>query len=113
MRLTPNQLSILQHALGVDQYGRGQQYRDYYAAGPEDVPDCRVLIELGLMRQVATTEIFPDFNCRVTEKGKRSVVSLSPPPPKLTRSQQRYRRFLEADCGLTFGEWLKLNWERA
>jgi hypothetical protein len=23
--LTPNQLAILQHALGVDQYGRGQE----------------------------------------------------------------------------------------
>lgn len=29
------------------------------------------------------------------------------PVPKPTRSQRRYMRFLEADCGATFGEWLK------
>jgi len=28
----------------------------------------------------------------------------TPPPPKLTRSQQRYQQFLRYDGGVTFGE---------
>ena len=45
--------------------------------------------------------------CRVTEAGKQAVRDESPPPPKLTRSQKRYRRFLNADTGRPFREWLK------
>jgi hypothetical protein len=30
----------------------------------------------------------------------------SPKPPKLSRSQIRYREFLNADCGMTFKEWI-------
>jgi hypothetical protein len=32
----------------------------------------------------------------------------SPLPPKLTRSQKRYRDFLSSDCGYSFREWLQL-----
>lgn len=31
-----------------------------------------------------------------------------PKPPKLTRSQNRYRAFLNSDNGLTFAEFLKI-----
>ncbi len=31
----------------------------------------------------------------------------SPKPPKLTRSQIRYREFLRADSGLSFIEWIR------
>lgn len=31
----------------------------------------------------------------------------SPRPPKLTRSQMRYQRFLDADSGVSFREWLR------
>ena len=31
--LTPRQLAILQHALGLDQYGHGTFYRNHYCAG--------------------------------------------------------------------------------
>ncbi len=104
--LTDRQLDYLQHSLGVDQYGRGQMYRNYFCAGEEDDPTCRELAELGLMRQVASTVIFPGFNYRVTEEGKRAVLAESPKPPKVSRSRQRYLRFLRADLGCTFKEWL-------
>lgn len=107
MSLNKGQLELLQHALGVDQYGHGAMYRDHFAAGPADEPVCRELIALGLMRRVATTEMFCDFNCRVTDEGKRLVREQSPRPPKLTRSQVRYREFLDADSGLKFEEWMK------
>lgn len=42
------------------------------------------------------------FNC-----GEKAVAEQSPAPPKLSRSQKRYRAFLNADSDLTFREWLK------
>lgn len=108
--MTTEQLQILQHALGVDQYGQGTMFRDYFAAGDDDEPICRELIALGYMRQVATTAVFQDFNCRVTTEGKAAMREASPKPPKLSRSQQRYRAFLKADTGWSFREWLR--WEK-
>lgn len=80
--LSKQELQILQHALGVDEFGREQVYRNYFAAGPDDIPTCQALIEMGYMRQVATTVMFPDFNCRVTEEGKAAVLRKSPKLPK-------------------------------
>ena len=31
--MTPEQLHILQHALGVDKFGLGEQYRNHYVGG--------------------------------------------------------------------------------
>ena len=38
---------------------------------------------------------------------KAVMLAESPKPPKLTRSQQRYRAYLKADTGGLFREWLK------
>lgn len=105
--MKPLHLEILQHALGVDQYGRGSQYRNHYVGGAED---CRSLVALGYMIERPASELTggdPLFH--VTEEGKHAVTMHSPPPPKLTRSQRRYRYWLDVGdaCGLTFGEWLK------
>jgi hypothetical protein len=43
----------------------------------------------------------------VTEAGKRYVTEHSPPPPKVSRSKQRYADYLAAESSLSFGEWLK------
>ena len=105
---TQEQLAILQHALGVDQYGQGRMYRNHFCAGGDDERICRELVALGLMRVFAPNgDILPYYNCAVTEAGKQAVRDHSPKPPKLTRSQQRYRRFLEADTGYSFREWLR------
>lgn len=106
-RLTPRQLEILQHAIGADQYGIGGGNRNHFCAGPADEPTCRSLVDLGYMRQHRTTEAYPYYNCSVTDTGRDAVAEQSPKPPKLTRSQRRYRRFLEADTGGSFREWLK------
>ena len=47
--ITPAQLEILQHALGVDQYGRGEMYRNHFCAGGDDEATCRELVEMGYM----------------------------------------------------------------
>ena len=105
--MTKRQLEILQHSLGVDQYGQGPQYRNHFCAGDDDEAVCRELVALGFMKQHATTEWLPYFNCSVTEDGKSAMAAESPKPPKLTRSQKRYRQFLKDNRGLSFGEWLK------
>jgi hypothetical protein len=105
--LSLEQLHILQHALGLDQYGRGRVHRNHFCAGHDDEPICRELVEMGYMVQHATTEWLPYFNCSVTEAGKAAMLRESPQAPKLTRSQQRYRQFLAADCEVSFFEWLK------
>lgn len=104
--MTQEQLQILQHSLGVDQYGQGEQYRNHFCAGGSDENICRELVALGYMQQHRTTEMLPYFNCSVTEEGKRAMAAESPTPPKLTRSQKRYRRFINEDSGMSFREWL-------
>ena len=107
--MNPKQLEILQHSLGLDEHGQGNMYRNHFCAGGNDETVCRELIALGYMQQHRTTEVFQDFNCSVTEEGKQAVRRESPKPPKLTRSQKRYRAFLNADSDMTFGEWIKSN----
>ncbi len=106
IELTQTQLEILQHALGVDNYGRGPQYRNYFCAGEDDAVTCRELVSMGYMTMFER-EYLPYYNCTVTTEGKAAMFAQSPKPPKLTRSQQRYRDFLNADTGVSFGEWLK------
>ena len=103
--MSPKQLQILQHALGLDQYGRGKMYRNHFCAGADDTPDCQALIAAGYMQHHRTTDVFPYFNCSVTDAGKAAVLAAS--PPLLTRAKERYREFLIADSGLSFIEWLK------
>lgn len=114
--LIPRQLEILQHALGVDQYGRIPEgfsgyTRNHFCAGVSDEPDCRELVSRGLMQRHVTTEPFPYYNCSVTDAGKKVVREESPKPPKLSRSQQRYRRFLRADLGCSFREFMDIEQE--
>jgi len=107
--MTPRQLEILQHALGLDQYGQSKEigHRNWFAAGAADEPACRELVAAGLMIEHRRTAVYPDYNCSVSETGKKAVKDHSPKPPTLTASQRRYRRFLRADSGMPFGQWLK------
>ena len=107
--MTPRQLEILQHALGADEFGkRPRDSRNYFCAGTDDEADCRALIELGYMQEHGKREWLPYLNCSVTGEGINAVLRESPAPPKLTRSQKRYRDYLDADCNMKFGEWLKV-----
>jgi hypothetical protein len=107
--MTPEQLHILQHTLGCDKYGLGEQYRNHYVGGVEV---CRPIVALGYMKECKPRSISggdPWFI--VTDKGKKAVKDESPKPPKITRSQQRmidYRQFADAfDC--TFKDFLRIS----
>jgi hypothetical protein len=102
-------VEILQHSLGLDEYGRGSGYRNHFVTGPgcADFATCRALTDRGLMEDHGTGPLYGGNHCfTVTSAGLAFVREHSPKPPKLTRSQRRYRDFLDADCGLSFGEWL-------
>lgn len=104
-------LHILQHSLGVDEFGQGNQYRNRFVtgAGSDDYDDCIELVSSGLMtRRDGETLPFGGMDLfHVTDAGKAFVAEHSPKPPKLTASQKRYRAWLDADGGLPFGEFLK------
>ena len=105
-----SKLHILQHSLGLDQYGAGRQYRNHFVTGEgsDDFPLCRELVAEGLMTERAGNALSggsPVFF--VTRAGIDFVAKNSPAKPpekKLTRSQRRYREGLRADCGLSFAE---------
>ena len=107
-----SKLHILQHSLGLDQYGAGSQYRNHFVTGEgsTDFDDCRALVADKLMTESAGNALSGgDSVFRVTQKGVDFVALNSPkrpPEPKLTRSQKRYREFLKDASGLSLREWL-------
>lgn len=105
-------LHILQHSLGVNQYGQGEQFRNHFCTGPRstDYQTCKEAVSLGLMVEREKVAMYGgDSVFFVTPKGVDHVALNSPaepPKPKLTRSQQRYRDYLHAESSLSFPEWL-------
>lgn len=107
--MTPDQLHVLQHALGADQYGRVGERNSFVASlGSDDWRTCLELTNEGLMYNHGHREVFQGECFTVTAQGKIAMRAACPKPPKLSRSQQRYRRWRAADCGLSFIEWLQL-----
>lgn len=108
--MNQQQLHILQHSLGLDQYGQGTWYRNHYVCGPGQggYLDCCALVLAGLMQEHPPSELTGGDSCFVvTSEGKEAVRTHSPKPPRVTRAQKRYREWLGADCGLTFKQWLQ------
>ena len=103
-------LQILQHSLGVDQYGHGRQYRNHFYADGKDISLCKELEAMGFMWSEKPSPLtggsIPFF---VTEEGKKAMADNSPKPPKLNRSKQRYQQYREYgdsfDSFLDFVRW--------
>jgi hypothetical protein len=110
MRLSDEQLHVLQHSLGVDKYGRGEHYRNRYVCDTGN-PVIDSLVSAGLMVDASAPSFCDGMHCyMVTDDGKRAMFSNSPEPPKLTRSQKRWKRFVDSgakEVGWSFPEWLK------
>lgn len=114
--LTDEQLHILQHSLGVDGFGQGNQYRNRFVthAHTPDGKLCEELVGLGYMQNHGTMgDLSGGMNCyAVTPKGIDAVALQSPAPPKVSRGKARYQRYLRSEVNETFGEWLKNGWDR-
>ena len=65
--VSPRQLHILRHALGIAQHGR--EYRNRYCPGGADVADCEQLEEAGLMSSYELDWI-PGRTYQVTDAGR-------------------------------------------
>ena len=106
-------LHILQHALGLDDYGRGKSYRDHFVTGPgcDDWELCEEHLKAGRMTRRGPHELYGDSYCfTVTDVGRDFVLEHSPAPPRMSASKKRYLTWLRvADVypDMTFGEWLK------
>lgn len=109
--MSPRTLEILQHALGLDEFGRGPEYRNRFVTGGSgpDHEACARLVEEGLMVCVPVASQLAGGGTLfcATDAGRRYVREHSPAAPKLTRSQRRYERYLDADSDLSFGEWIR------
>lgn len=102
-------LHILQHSLGLDDYGQGRQYRNHFVTGPgsKDWDACRALVDAGLMvERPGSLLTGGDSVFIVTPAGIDFVALNSPPKPKLTRSQKRYRDYLNSECSGSFAEFI-------
>jgi hypothetical protein len=110
-KLSPKLLHILQHSLGVDQYGRGNQYRNYFATGPgcDNFGQCNELVSLGFMEDHGPLQVAGGLHYfAVTPNGIDVVAFQSPLPPKVSRGRQRYLDYLEiADCFTSFLHYLQ------
>ncbi len=108
-------LHVLQHAIGRDEFGRptsrhNPEFRNHYCCGPghDGFEHCRKAVADGLMTERGPRAISGgDHTFFVTVAGRAWIAEHSPKPPKVSRSKARYRAYLDADTGETFGEWLK------
>ncbi len=111
-------LSILQHAIGADSYGRVErgERRNHYVQAESDGglewAACMEMVDTGLMRRHGPSELYggPDSYCFVvTEAGREYVREHSPEAPKVSRGKRRYLEWLEVSDATneTFGEWLR------
>ncbi len=119
--MNKHQLHILQHALGLDDYGRdgkcalcpAKTYRNHYITDDNDDSGamCNEMVASGLMERHAPRAISgekPIFT--VTEAGRAYIREHSPKPPRLSAGQARYQEWLDvsdAFPGLSFGDWLR------
>lgn len=101
-----SQIEILQHALGVGEYGDKASTRNHFVTGEgsADFKDCQALVAQGFMavRSMAKELTGGDTCFVVTEEGRAHMLANRkprPPAPKLTKSQERYSRFLEYGDG--------------
>ena len=108
--MSPQLLHILQHSLGVDQHGRGSHYRNHFATGPTgpDFDLCNQIVAMGFMRDHGPRELTGSMHTfTVTGNGIDAVAVQSPPAPKLTRAQSRYRAWLNEDSGKSFSQYIR------
>lgn len=106
--MSPTKLKILQHAIGVDQWGQGEHRRNSYMASGRDILDCTELTTAGLMQR-HDSPLTPS-DCAfftVTLAGREAICKHSPTAPKRSPSQRRYQAWLDLDCDQNFGDWLK------
>jgi len=108
-----SELHILQHSLGVGDYGDKPSHRNHFVTGEggSDYKICIALADKGLMKiRPMNKALTGGDDCFVvTPKGIDYVAfnsPMRPPEPKMTRSQKNYQDFLRSECNESFAEWM-------
>lgn len=108
--LTPQQAEVLLHTLGLTEPG-SRSTRNLFVTGKGDphLADLEALVVAGLMRETRRPGFLAEGDrvFMATSDGLARALSIQPKPPKLTRSQERYRRWLYLDSGLPFADFLR------
>ncbi len=104
---------VLLHMLGLTR--SESPYRNHYVAGPghhsSDALDR--LVGAGLVEATRRPGFLLDdsINYRATDAGRAvALAEKERRRPRLTRSQERYRRWIDSGCadsGWPFGDWIK------
>jgi hypothetical protein len=105
--LTPEQLRILRHMLGIDDpyMAAPKPYRDYYCANPGD-QKLHDLARLGMVERYSTHGSYEWFRC--TAAGRAAGIA-SHKTIRHSKGKRLYSKYLDvSDCfpDLTFREFL-------
>lgn len=102
--VSQSEFAILDHTINRASCGLFCGYSD----------DMQRLVAAGLMEFAGRKSFVPDSYFRITSCGREAWAANRPPDPprekisaKKRRARERYDRFIRADSGLTFGEWIK------
>lgn len=107
VEVSSEQIGILLHALGLDQYGQGEIYRKHFCAGGKDLGICESLVDIGAMaRKDPSALTGGDALFLVTARGIAIARAKSEKPPKLTKSKRRYKAYLRSETDESFIDWL-------
>lgn len=73
--MTDAQISILRHALGIGDAGRGREYRNHFVTGPgsDDYPHCEALVAAGLMTRFPPNAMTGGNDCFVVTAAGRAA----------------------------------------
>lgn len=108
--LTPEQAEVLLHTLGLSEPGSSST-RNLFVSGKGDprLADLEALVAAGLMRETRRPGFLAEEDrvFKATDAGLAHALAIQPKPPKLTRSQERYRRWQDLDSNLPFADFLR------
>lgn len=125
IKLTDSQLDIIAHSLGVRYYDAklsnnpknkilpDEFYRNYFSYGNSESfsSEMQELKEMGLIIQFSK---FGNECFRVTDKGISELrrlfkLEVTDKYVRPSKSRKKYLDYLDADCGLTFREYLNIS----
>lgn len=103
--------AILCHMRGLNERCDDSDRNLFVSGGSGEDFERLIALEAGGFVERLRTPKFcaaSDVVWRCTDLGSaRARTAHNRAKPKLTRSQRRYLDFLNADCGASFGEWLR------
>ena len=108
IKVTPYQLGLLHHTLGVNPERR-EPYRNHFVASPghHDIDHLEVLVAMGYMARGYRPAFLEDddvvFQC--TDAGRAYALVHLPQPPK----RSKYEDYRRSESSSSFAEWMGID----